>query len=324
MPYYSGSGSNTPTGGTAQPFTIPITNTEPINITYGSGTTTATITITYYWMHADPNNPGADPAPQYIDILETGSGNWSAITPLNASAPSGTGSDGLGNSEVDTNSPIGTPPQSTQYQGASSGVRAKHLTVTSAKATDTITLTASCTDPYATGQGLSLSAAMAPRAVPVNFTQTSGTANADGSLSFMYSWQSSSGNLDDLTNYYVHEYVTYTNDPTGALFAFPAPFTVSWFDPTISPGPVNMANAISGKFLNPDTQTVPASAAPFASVTVPATQLFEYDDLNSGVKNIGFGGPYTITRAVGNPHIPFTGIWYSCTKNGVTGWHQLQ
>ena len=60
----------------------------------------------------------------------------------------------------------------------------------------------------------------------------------------------------------------------------------------------------------------------------PATQRYEFDDIQTGEHDVLVPGPdsaATITRSIMDNRSPYLPSlwWYTCTKNNVTSWLQL-
>ncbi len=145
--------------------------------------------------------------------------------------------------------------------------------------------------------------------VPVNFHQVSGSDQGNGTLHFEYSWDSSTGDLDDLANCQVGEEVTY---PGGSPFVWPSPpWGATWQNPTV----IWLA-AKNGGFV--DNHLIPLPfVKPLKSATVPSTQNYRYQ---CGCANDGnpvvLVGPITITRSVTkNKNGTFK---YTVTKSGIS------
>jgi hypothetical protein len=153
-------------------------------------------------------------------------------------------------------------------------------------------------------------------AIPVNFTTYSENNLSDGTMQFSYSWQSSSGNLNDISSCIVGENVSYRgSSPT---YQWPAPMVGSSVNPTIlnvqgnNSGP-NGTTAGMG-----DYQYAPSSyTKPYEQDLFQATQMFQWacPSYNGGAF-YRFTPNITITRSViQNP----SGQWiYQVTKSGFT------
>jgi hypothetical protein len=145
--------------------------------------------------------------------------------------------------------------------------------------------------------------------IPTNFRQTAGQANG-GVLHFEYMWDSSTGNLADLSACQVGEKVDYPGSANPFKFPSP-PWGASWQNPTI----IWLA-ATNGGFH--DNHSVPLPfVKPYVAASVTATQNYRYQCpcANNG-NPVVISGPISIGRTVtqkadGN-------FKYTATKSGVT------
>lgn len=64
-------------------------------------------------------------------------------------------------------------------------------------------------------------ASVSAPAVPVNFRQTASSSAANGVIKFSYQWDSSNGNLSDLRDCQVSEYVQYPSSDNPFLLPLP-------------------------------------------------------------------------------------------------------
>lgn len=104
---------------------------------------------------------------------------------------------------------------------------------------------------------------------PVNFRQTKGEAHQDGSLYFEYEWDSSTGNLRDLSSCTVGEIVEYPGDKNPYEPPNP-PFTEKYNNPTV----LNL-DATWGQMA--DTHYCSTfSAPPYESASFDADQTYRY------------------------------------------------
>lgn len=165
---------------------------------------------------------------------------------------------------------------------------------------------------------------------PYNYRMTSHSDDGSGDLSFTYDWSSTSGNKGNLTDCYAHERVSY-NGATGPHSYYPPnPFSLgSGLDnPTVLPK-TDDPSASMAVTIGTDTHYVWASTSPYStSITVPATQRYEFNDYATHETDTLIPGPDstpTITRAITNnrPSYPPGIWWYSVTKHGFTAWKQL-
>ena len=143
---------------------------------------------------------------------------------------------------------------------------------------------------------------------PVNFRQTAAYALAGGTLEFDYAWDSSTGNLGDLSSCTVSERVTYPG--TGSPYTWPRPpWQTATPNPTIAPTPpINgtdgaaMDDNYSGTFLKP-----------YQAATFTATQTFNFS-CGTGTLAGTLFGPLNIVRTVSkNPDGSFE---YVIAKSG--------
>lgn len=295
-----------------------------------SATATITATVTATWVSATGQTTATDPAPPSVWLCEGGSVGWVST----ASGP-GSGDDGLGETGSTTyeqmgsvnsgSAPASVPPAHWTKYAVSGGV--VHLPPR--------TLTATSSVPQFLGgraDAWVYSYSVTVHAQPYNFRQTTGTDNLDGTISFTYGWQSTSGSIADLITCYLHERVTYPGSNNS--YVAPVPFTQSmgYPNPTVAPGTGNAGIAMTSTSTNQDTHHLWATSSnysDFTSVTVSATQRYEFDDVGDGSNpgtgevNVLIPGPDstpTITRAIypvgSPPYLP--DWWYSVTKNGVT------
>jgi hypothetical protein len=153
-------------------------------------------------------------------------------------------------------------------------------------------------------------------AIPVNFTTYKETNLSDGTLQFSYSWNSSSGNLNDIASCKVGEQVAYPG--SSASYIWPLPMVQSSINPTIlnfsgnSTGPNGTTAGLGDYQYPPNSYSKPYQAASFT-----ATQVFQwacpyYLDGNF----TRFTPNITIMRSVSQNA---SGQWiYQVTKSGFT------
>jgi len=146
-----------------------------------------------------------------------------------------------------------------------------------------------------------------PVPIPINFRQTNATDEGGGYLRVTYQWDSSTGNLSDLSACQVREYVTY---PTSGDSGCPAPNTGQMcYWPPSPPWPPSSQNGTG--YVNPTVVNGPATAGgvydsntienlnfvkPYSASSFQATQVQQYSC--NGSSWAQFGGPFTITRQV--------------------------
>ena len=146
-------------------------------------------------------------------------------------------------------------------------------------------------------------------AVPTNY-QGSCSDAGNGVLSCQYTWNSSSGNLADLSACTVREYVTY---PGTSPFIWKSPPYV----PTQTPFPVTLGgSATTGSA--PDTHGKPGFVTPYSADSFTATQYYQYIcPCANGEQPVNIMGPLSISRSV--TFLSPSGKWqYTITKSGVT------
>jgi hypothetical protein len=147
-------------------------------------------------------------------------------------------------------------------------------------------------------------------AIPVNFTTVSVTKASNGTLTFVYKYQSSSGNLQDLASCQVGELVAYPG--TAASYTWPYPMVQSTPNPTALYGPGS-----TGGFT--DNNSPPSSyTKPYSADSFQATQRLQWECPNYNGGNFqSFVPDITITRSI--LQNPTSGAWeYQITKSGYT------
>ena len=193
--------------------------------------------------------------------------------------------------------------------------------------TFTRTLTCSAT---ATAQSIpeasgSLSYTVGIHAQPYDFHQTQVIDNGNGTLKFTYGWQSTTGDITNLTTCFEHERVTY---PDSDPYIAPPPFdqSVGYHNPTVAPGTGTDGIEMNETDTNLDNQHVFATVSPYSAVTITAAQRYEFDDTATGETNILIPGPdstASITRRIYSTGTPPT-WYYSVIKNGSMAEKALQ
>jgi hypothetical protein len=146
-----------------------------------------------------------------------------------------------------------------------------------------------------------------PCAVPVRFRRDGNPTASGGTLTFSYSWNSSIGNLANLSGCTVGEIVDYPG--SNPVYTWPYPMIQTSNDPDI----LNLSGTLGG-FL--DNHSPPGSfAKPYNAASFTATQRYRYrcPCANNG-NYVNLTGPISITRSVmQNPN----GSWkYTVTKQG--------
>jgi hypothetical protein len=148
-------------------------------------------------------------------------------------------------------------------------------------------------------------------ATPVNFRQTAVVNQGSGVLKFTYEWDSSTGNLDDLSQCQVQELVAY---PGGNPFVWPSPPYASGnttSNPLAYPNP-GIPATDGGTY---DVQDHPGFQKPYASSDFTASQTFQFSCSNY---YLGFWqtfpwGPAPIVRTVQQSGVTWN---YTITKSG--------
>jgi hypothetical protein len=337
----TGSGTLTPTPASdLSPANTPVTWTPPppqMN-SYSTGSfggvvesvgpaasisVTLSVTVKATWIPATGINSTTDPPPPSVWVCESSKTDW-------GDSPSNTGtcSDGLGPEYTPGNgsgvadsstAPKSLPPAYWTQMTVSGGV----ITLP----TRTMTASSSFPEYLSAAAGAHVdSYSVTIHAQPYNFHITSDSANSNGTLSFMYDWSSTDGNVANLTSCYWHQYVTY---PGANPYIPPLPFYLT--DANGNPGQLNnptegvdsnMATTIAG-----DTQLTWGAKAPYANKSVVAQQQWQFDDIATGQTNVlipGADSNVTITRKIGSRMGSIAPWWYSVTKSGLTAWLQLQ
>ena len=294
--------------------------------------------ITVTWV-PDPNLP-SDPAPPGVVLIETSYASASGTNGDGTTHP-GSAADGLGDAaDVSGNAatPSTTPAAHILHETGSSFTLDRSFSASASASSSGAYWTgghpgAGTFVPASYSCGVTVgSYTVSIHAQPYNWHQTNVTDNLDGTLSFSYDWQSTSGNKADLTSCFIHEWVTYPTPPGTPLvptyYAPPSPFNASLPNPTVQPGTGNQGQPATDPNGGYDTQFVPGYASPYSSASFTATQTYEFDDTATGESNVRVpgpdSGPLSITRTIGN-RAPYASSiwWYSVTKNGSTAWFQL-
>lgn len=145
-------------------------------------------------------------------------------------------------------------------------------------------------------------------ATPTNFTSPAPTKTLDGNLIYHYSFQSSSGNLGDLSACKVGESVFYPG--SSSPYVWPLPMISNTTNPTVILGPATGGGFQDSNF-PPTSYNKPYSAASFQAI-----QRLEWTCTNyqsGAIQN--FVSDVTITRSISQAG----GVWiYSITKGSDT------
>jgi len=271
----------------------------------GSCSATVNAKVTLTWV-ADP---AGDPAPTQVWIGETAAASAYAI---------GTGATSQASDGLPGDTYVKDPPgyhldggSMVTPSGLPGGGRLTKLTVSNGSVSFNHALSASSSSGESQSDAVDdqdnayLSYTLSIHPQPYNFKKVVGGGNIgfDGTLSFTYDWLSTSGNKDDLTTCYWHEYVTYPG-PVGTAanpnkyYPSKPPFNfildVSWLDnPFINPGIGNKGGPMTKGYQVADTQHVPPLVAPslYTYGTFTATQVYQYDDTATGDANLQIPGP---------------------------------
>ena len=160
-------------------------------------------------------------------------------------------------------------------------------------------------------------------AIPFNFRQTSVMDAGGGDLRFTYAWDSSSGNLNDLSRCVVGEYVTVQGTSADPYYWQSPPYAAganmpnpTWAN---SNPPAPDVAATLGKFQDDHTlyTNVPVAwVKPYVQTGFTDIQSYQYKCTNYHNGNyIEIDGPLYIVKEV----LQSNGIWsYSVTKSNAT------
>lgn len=146
-----------------------------------------------------------------------------------------------------------------------------------------------------------------PCAVPVNFRRTLVRKETNGILYFQYAWDSSTGNLADLSNCVVGEIVNYPNgaDP----YVWPHP---PWDEDSPNPTVINVPGSDGGLG---DNHRPGVFFQPYFQASFTATQYYRYRcPCSNNNQYVNLLGPISIGRSVSSNG---SGGWmYTITKSG--------
>jgi hypothetical protein len=152
-------------------------------------------------------------------------------------------------------------------------------------------------------------------AIPVNYRQTAFSVQPGGVLHFEYKWDSSSGNLADLSTCQVEEYVTYVG-PNPYVWASP-PYLPNQFTawPEFGGTPTSATNGTPG--IRDDHGHAAGWLAPYVFKFTGSDQVYQfqcpYYQNNQWVQMMPISGTIPISRWVE----PVNGVWtYQITKSG--------
>lgn len=149
-------------------------------------------------------------------------------------------------------------------------------------------------------------------AIPTNLQQSGpGRDAGNGTLHFDYTWQSSTGNLQDLSACHIQERVQYPG--SGLTYTFPSPPypAISASNPTL-----NEVNPVAGGMT--DDQLTPGQfVKPYAFSPISATQVYRFwcSCYQSGNWQSLINNPLNLYRQVTNQLIPGVWVFQVCKDN---------
>jgi hypothetical protein len=150
-------------------------------------------------------------------------------------------------------------------------------------------------------------------AAPTNFRQTSATIHhPSGVLEFTYAWDSTSGNLADLSGCMVGEKVDY---PGGNPYIWPSP---PWSTSTLNPTIIDLSATLGGF---QDTHGTGSFIKPYQAASFSASQIYRYKSCTGDYTTLM--GPISIDRSVFWVGPPDSTWRYQIQKSGVTTWEDL-
>jgi hypothetical protein len=151
-------------------------------------------------------------------------------------------------------------------------------------------------------------------AIPTNFHYVTATADDIGDLAVTYAWNSSSGNINDLSSCTISELVTYPGNPSPKYYPPSPPYndTPGYPSPFVSSVPGN--NAASGNTASfVDLHTINDDfVKPYSTSFWAATQYYRFTCTGyvvSGSSNINLEGPLSISSSI--------------QSNGAGGWEYI-
>jgi hypothetical protein len=208
-------------------------------------------------------------------------------------------------------------PDFTNWWSANPGVAQVTYRKVQAEATGTTTGSASGSvmegvGSYYADDPVQVQVPITVAALPTNFRQTNAQDAGSGNLKFTYEWDSTSGNISDLSQCSVREYVTYPG--TGNFNWSSPPYDTSGnptANPTVSSPP--FAGTDGGVI---DNNLHPGFLKPYVYNQFTAMQKFQYSCTNylSGAWQDFSFGTVSIARTVQNSP-PWT---YSIVKSGTS------
>jgi hypothetical protein len=154
-----------------------------------------------------------------------------------------------------------------------------------------------------------------PGPFPTNFTLSSAVDAGGGDLHMVWAWESSTGNLGDLTQCTVSEFVTYPGpDSPPGYYPWPTPFpATSTADPTTGSVPATDGTAADDHDLNGKFDT-DFRKPYFANSFVADQQIGYVCTYDLGSVSGTLYGPAAITRSVNQ-----NGSWYFTVSQPVDG-----
>lgn len=162
-------------------------------------------------------------------------------------------------------------------------------------------------------------------AIPVNFQTNSVSKLADGSLVFIYTWQSSTGTLQDLAACLVGETVFYPG--TGSSYTWPAPMIQTTLNPDLHYGAGNSRynpnlDSNTGSFHDQNYPPGAYSTPYFVGEPFDTTQTLQWscDYYNNGSYN-RFVPNIDINRKIYQD--ANSKYWYQISKSGYTNSAEL-
>jgi len=134
-----------------------------------------------------------------------------------------------------------------------------------------------------------------PCAYPVNFRQVGAPVGANGILVFEYTWDSSTGRREDLSNCIVGEIVTYPSAANPYIFQSP-PFAFHLDNRPDNPTEINLGGQVTGFF---DRHKHGGFVQLYSQVSIRATQYYRYKcPCRSGGNFVNLKGPIYIDRVI--------------------------
>ena len=305
-------------------------------------TVSVTVTVKATW------NPGpsSDPAPPAVWLCESASAEWSA-------GSSGSASDGLGPEyklnpsgggiASSADAPASTPPAYWKKYTVSGG--SVTLPSRTLKAEADFPPTASW--PYGnTCTAYIDSYRVTVHAQPYNFrlgayVDNSGLTVYDGvgydnqgQIHFHYIWDSTSGNLSNLTDCVVYEHLSSLGNSTGSYYTdaqgnqvyapLNPPFNYTVFQTDDLPDPKGQNPTRGTAGYQDDYLYRQNIVSPYRAASYSVTQDWQFNDAATGETHVELLGPFTITRTVFQDFASTTHPWsYSVSKGSYSNTYRL-